>query len=494
MWENSADGLVLRNEDGVIVRVNEAFCRMSQRERGELEGQLFAMIFGGSKDGHLEKHRVDFRARAAEPRVEWNLGLADGRRVVWEGANAYVEVAGQPTLLLSTIRDVTAQRTLEEQLRRAQKLEAAGQLASGVAHDLNNILTVVQGHAALLTLSGSAAPGVMKSAQQIELASKRAADLTRQLLAFSQRLVMEPRRIDFNALLEQLTKTIGPVLGLQISLELKYAAEPALVEVDAGMAEQALLNLAVNARDAMPDGGQLEIAISHEVFDARKVARHPDSREGAFVRVTVADTGGGIAPEDLRRVFDPFFKAKGKGGGLGLATVYGIIKSHKGWVEVGSEPGRGTSFHLYFPAATAAVERKAAPAVKPASVDGNETILVVEDEGPLRDLVCTMLRRHGYKVLEAESGVKALDVWKPHKEKVDLLLTDLVMPDRINGRQLAEMLRAERPDLRIIYMSGYSAGVVEPEFVRQAGVNFLEKPYQLKVMLQTVRDSLDEKI
>jgi len=259
------------------------------------------------------------------------------------------------------------------------------------------------------------------------------------------------------------------------------------------MMEQVLLNLAVNARDAMPKGGELTISIASTEVDARRAQQHPEARTGKFVSLSVADTGGGIAPEILSHIFEPFFttKAKGKGTGLGLATVYGVVHQHQGWVEVESLMARGTVFRVFIPLTETAAVVGAAPSVATAPGGGTETILLVEDEEAVRDMVGHLLKNQGYRVVEAESGARALEVWKEHGPNVDLLLTDLVMPGGVNGRELAEILHGQCPKLKVVYMSGYSADILGKEFVVRPGVNFLQKPYDSTKLARTVRQCLD---
>ncbi len=386
-----------------------------------------------------------------------------------------------------------AQKRLEHQLRQSQKMEAIGQLAGGVAHDFNNILTVIHGHASLMLAGGSLEGASARSAQQIAQSAERAAGLTRQLLTFSRRQVMQPRPLDMNEAVSNMTKMLSRILGEDIALQLNYYPQPALVLADASMMEQVLLNLAVNSRDAMTRGGQLAIRISVQKVDERYVAAHSEATASQFVRLSFTDTGCGIAPEDLPHIFEPFFTTKevGKGTGLGLATVYGIVKQHHGWIEVDSAPGKGTTVNVFLPCTVAAVQPAKEARPEPSIRGGTETILVVEDETPVRELVCNLLAAHGYKVLQAESGVRAMEVWKASKDRVDLLLTDLVMPDRMNGRELAEKIWAERPNLKVIFTSGYSADVVGADFVLQRGLNYLQKPYHPQKLALSVRDCLD---
>jgi len=357
-------------------------------------------------------------------------------------------------------------------------MEAIGQLAGGVAHDFNNILTVIQGHASLLIAGGSLAGTSARSAQQIGQAAERAAGLP---------------RLDMNEVVSNMTKMLGRLLGEDIALQLNYFPRPALVRADAGMMEQVLLNLAVNSRDAMPKGGLLAIKISTVELVSGHGISHSEGHPGRFVCLSVIDTGCGIAPENLRRIFEPFFTTKeiGKGTGLGLATVYGIVKQHQGWIEVASELGKGAAFTVFLPLSGDPADVSAEPAPENAVRGGKETILVVEDEAPVRELVCNLLAKYGYQILQADSGPKALEIWQDSRDRIDLLLTDLVMPDRINGRELAEKLLAERPNLKVIFTSGYSADVVGKDFALRDGLHYLQKPYHPQKLALTVRDCLD---
>jgi len=495
VWENSADGLRLTDEAGTVVAVNEAFCRLVDMPREEMEGQLFTVAFAQSERPAemLEEFRRRFRERITERQRERHLTLRSGAIVNLEETSSFVELRGQPPVLLGMFRDVTAQKRLEEQLRQSQKMEAIGQLAGGVAHDFNNILTVIHGHASLLIAGTELPEPATRSALQITQATERAATLTRQLLAFSRRQVMQPRQLDMNEVVGNMTKMLGRILGEDIALQLNYFPHPALVQADIGMMEQVLLNLVVNSRDAMPKGGQLSIRISTVEMGADSLQNPQETSIGSFVCLSVQDTGCGIPPENLPRIFEPFFTTKevGKGTGLGLATVYGIVKQHQGWVNVESEPGQGTAFRVLLPRSKEPLETAADQSTARTARGGQETILVVEDEAAVRELVCNLLSGYGYQILEAESGPQALQVWQECRGRIDLLLTDLVMPERMNGRELAEKLWAEQPRLRVIFTSGYSAEVVGKDFVLCRGLNYLQKPYHPRRLALAVRDCLD---
>jgi PAS domain S-box-containing protein len=496
VWENSVDGMRLTDENGVIVAVNDAYCKMTGLEAQALEGKPFMVVYAASENREqlLRNLREHFASRAASRKRQQHRMLHDGRAVWLEITDSFIEVQGRPLLMLSLFRDVTAQKRLEEQLRQSQKMEAIGQLAGGVAHDFNNILTVIHGHASLLTAAGLDEQGA-RSAHQITQAAERAAGLTRQLLTFSRRQLIQPKRLDMNKIVGNMTDMLGRILGEDVTLQLNYSGSPATVEADAGMMEQVLLNLSVNARDAMPRGGQLSVRIAIMDVSETHVQRHPEARVGRFVCVSKTDTGSGIPPENLSRIFEPFFTTKeiGKGTGLGLATVYGIVKQHQGWVEVESVVGKGTTFRIYIPYAGEEPSETEKPAEQIIVRGGTETILLVEDEKPVRELVARVLAKHGYQVLQAGTGAKAVEVWHAHKDKIRLLLTDLIMPGNMNGRELAETLWTERPDLKVIFTSGYSADVVGKDFKIESDLNFLQKPYHPQTLALSVRRCLDGK-
>lgn len=389
--------------------------------------------------------------------------------------------------------EITERLNLEAQLRHSVKMEAVGQLAAGVAHDFNNILTVIQGHANLMLASMDDQGPYVKPLSQISLSSEKAGNLIRQLLMFSRKQVMQSRHIDLNEVIHNITRMLQRMMGEDIALEVIEHADLPSMYGDTGMVEQVLMNLAVNARDAMPRGGKLNIATSVQTFADSATVLNPEARAGEFVCLTVSDTGCGMDPITLNRIFEPFFTTKeiGKGTGLGLATVYGIIKQHQGWIEVESSLGAGTTFRVYFPSTG-----RAAPAVPGVATaekvrGGDETILVVEDEPPLRELVTEILSLYGYKVLGAGSGVEALNVWEQHHAEIDLLLTDLVMPEGVSGRELAERLARQEPELRVIYTSGYSPGMSGKDFALLEGFNFLPKPYPPTRLAEAVRQCLD---
>jgi PAS domain S-box-containing protein len=400
---------------------------------------------------------------------------------------------GQPTVVVNA-RDITERRHLEDQLRQAQKMESVGQLAGGVAHDFNNILTVIQGHASLLGADGELGDRQRSSVQQIVLATDRAANLTRQLLAFSRKQVLQQRYLDLNGVVHNMGKMLQRILGEDVSLHVHFDKQLPAIHADQGMIEQVLMNLAVNSRDAMPHGGQLILNTGTAELLADQPLPHPDAVPGHYVLLSVGDTGTGIPPEALPHIFEPFYTTKdvGKGTGLGLATVYGIVRQHLGWINVNSEVGRGTLFQIWLPASQEAPVDIAETAFMPLSEGGKETILVVEDEPALRLLVRSILDRSGYRVLEAESGVAALEVWEERGAEIDLVVTDMVMPDGLSGRELGLRLLQEKPSLKVIYSSGYSADVIGEEFLQKENNHFLQKPYHPNKLIELVRHCLDK--
>ncbi len=393
--------------------------------------------------------------------------------------------------------DITARLNLEEQLLQSQKMESIGQLAAGVAHDFNNMLTIIQGHTSKLLTDQSLAPAVQDATLAVYGAAERAAGLTRQLLMFSRKNIMQPRPLNLHEVASNLNKMLGRLLGETIALKLECPQAPAPIYGDAGMIDQVLMNLAINAHDAMPNGGTLTIKVADCWIGPDYLEYHPDARIGHFVRLQMTDTGCGMPPKIRARIFEPFFTTKGvgKGTGLGLATVFGIVKQHAGWIEVDSEVGRGTTFTIYFPASDELAVDTAAPAnpVATAPVGGSETILVVEDEMVLREMARTFLADCGYRILEAASGREALQVWWQHRNEIDLLLTDMKMPEGVSGMELAEKMLAEQPGLKIILTSGYSDDIVSPETLKRTNAKFLPKPYSYAELTRLVRETLDNK-
>ena len=427
---------------------------------------------------------------------EYRILRPDGReRWIRDRAFPVRSASGEIQRIVGLARDVTERRQLEEQLRQSQKMEAIGQLAGGIAHDFNNILAAVMMQAELAGMEENVPKSVQDGLQQIRIYSERAANLTRQLLLFSRRQVMQPRELNLNEIVISLAKMLRRIIGEDVGLQLHLHTAPLVIRADAGMLDQVILNLAVNARDAMAEGGRLLIETAEKTVDEAFARLNPDAAPGRYVWLSVSDTGSGMSPEILSRIFEPFFTTKepGKGTGLGLATVYGIVKQHRGWIQVCSQPLQGTRFQIFLPAAdatSAALGAAEAPRTKPHG--GTETILLVEDEPLVRMITRALLEQYGYHVLEASNGVEALKIWEEQSSSIALLVTDLVMPAGVSGQQLAGRLRELHPGLKFIFTSGYSAEIAGRQPQLRSGENFLQKPFPPDQLLDLIRRSLDK--
>ncbi len=391
------------------------------------------------------------------------------------------------------VMDVTERKRLEEQFRQAQKMEAVGQLAGGIAHDFNNILAAALLHLGLLQQNPGLTMGMKESLKEVESMTVRAARLTRQLLLFGQAQAARVEPLNVNELILGLLKMLRRLLCENIKVEFRSSSTPAWVNADAGMIEQVVVNLCINSRDAMPNGGSLTLATTLVEFDDHAALRHPYARPGSFVCLSVTDTGCGMDETVLKRIFEPFFTTKevGKGTGLGLASVYGIVKQHQGWVEVSSQVGQGSAFRVYLAAEAGPLRAPAPPGAAEQIRGGSEMILMVEDELPLRSMAALCLRRLGYVVLEASHGLEALKAWEEHHQSIALLFTDMVMPEAITGLELAMRFKQEKASLEVIISSGYSADLAQS--LASAGQNFtcLPKPYMLGALAKLVRHCLD---
>ena len=381
------------------------------------------------------------------------------------------------------------QKELENRLRQAHKMEAVGRLAGGVAHDFNNLLTIIRGHSDLLA-DRVGDDSQKKSVEQIHRAADRAVGMTRQLLAFSRMQVLQPRVLDLNNIISEMGKMLPRLIGEHIEYSFVPDPKVAPVKADPGQIEQVLMNLAVNARDAMPEGGKLVVRTSKVHFAASQATRHPSMGAGDYALVSVQDTGHGMSEETIAHIFEPFFTTKegGKGTGLGLATVYGIVKQSGVFIWVDSAPGKGATFHIYLPAVDIAVEKQEAEGKVRSLPQGKETILVVEDEPAVRDLTVEFLRTAGYKVLEARDGADALEVAGRFSGKIDLLLTDMVMP-RMSGKELANQLQSTRPETKVVIMSGYSEYNAEGSG-EKGGYATMAKPFSMASLAERMHEEL----
>jgi two-component system cell cycle sensor histidine kinase/response regulator CckA len=467
----------------------------------------------------LENHEL-FQA-------EYRMCARDGKLLWFRDEGVLLqETDGQAPLMQGVLYDITERKRLEDELRHSQKMEAVGQLAGGVAHDFNNLLMLIQAHNEHLRDGLGANDSAQKDSLEIEKAVTRSASLTAQLLAFSRKQVLRPKVLDLNAVLADVAKMLHRLIGENVEVKVVPAPSLGRVKADPGQMEQVILNLAVNSRDAMPDGGKLTITTSDIELDENDTRTHEGAPPGRYIMLAVSDTGDGMDTETQARMFEPFFttKAPGKGTGLGLATVYGVVKHSDGWIWVDSEPGRGTTFQIFLPRveetrveesprkearvnesplseslaqqsvadAPQAQEQpsRTAPSLATAP-KGTETILVVEDQDGIRDIVRESLRRNGYKVLIAVDGNEALQMAGGYSDPIHLLITDLIMPN-IGGRELAQRLTPDRPGMKVLFMSGYSEhSALDIEATSQSA-SVLQKPFSLDALARTVRCVLDE--
>jgi two-component system cell cycle sensor histidine kinase/response regulator CckA len=428
-------------------------------------------------------------------------GRLDGMEVKWkrkDGSAVTVRISGravssadEPADVLEAIaEDVTDRRVLEDQFRQAQKMEAVGRLAGGVAHDFNNLLMVISGYAEVVLAGLDVDHPLHQKGRAIQQAADRATTLTRQLLAFSRKQLLELKVVDVNAIVQDMERLLRPLIGENVEFIASLAPDAAHTRADAGQLEQVLMNLVVNAKDAMPSGGKLTMQTQNICVDESHRRGQNFIRPGNYVMLSVSDTGMGMDKETQSRIFEPFFttKEKGKGTGLGLSTVYGIVKQSGGYVMVQSEEQCGTTFHIYLPRVEGVAE-KHAPPVTPAALGGTETVLLVEDEESVRQLVRGTLVAKGYQVVEAENGEAGMAAAVRHEGKIDLVITDVVMPG-MGGRELVKQLAQTRPETRVLYLSGYTEDAILSEGTIERGAAFLQKPFTLQNLSRKVREVL----
>jgi PAS domain S-box-containing protein len=496
---NAPYGVCRCDSTGKILDANPAFLELLGHTSSELIGQH---IFGLYADNDQWFDLADF-LRSSEPfkglAAEWKRKDATTTVVRISGRS----VANGPEGVVFELfaEDVTERRALEQQLRQSQKMEAVGRLAGGIAHDFNNLLMVISGYSEFLLERLGAEPHLRGPAQEIASAAERASSLTRQLLAFSRKQMLAPRIVNLNDVATENSKMLTRMIGEDIDLVLVPSPNLWPVRADAGQIEQVIMNLAVNARDAMPSGGKLTVETSNVSFDEDYARFHAPLRPGDYVMIAISDTGAGMDSDTQSHIFEPFFTTKGtKGTGLGLSTVYGIIKQSGGYIWVYSEVGRGTTFKIYLPRVASTGEtaaQLAASGVLDSEVrnnnivePGSETILLVEDEANLRYLARQYLEKQGYKVIEAADGAVAMQIAVAHEKVIHLLLTDVIMPG-MNGRELAQRISEIRPNVKILYMSGYTENVIGHNGMLDAGIRLLQKPFNLRDLKSKVREVLD---
>jgi len=421
----------------------------------------------------------------------FNVKCKDGLNKVIQFLPVTMETGDQFVIY----EDITEHEELEEQLRQAQKMEAIGRLAGGVAHDFNNLLTAIIGNADLTLMSLDKDSPLIENIEEIKKTGHRASSLTRQLLAFSRKQVLQPKVIDLNELIIDLKKMLRRLIGEDVKLETFMEPDLGWVKTDPGQIEQVLLNLAVNARDAMPRGGKLTIETTNvDIYEGYSHKHALQMRYGPYVVLAVSDTGIGMDKEVLSHIFEPFFTTKevGKGTGLGMATVYGIVKQNNGYIWVYSEPNLGTTFKIYLPKIKEKFESKQKEHIPKRVLIGSETILMVEDNDEVRNLIKNILQRYGYKLLKAENGKEALRISRQHQHPIHLMLTDVVMPG-MNGRELSERIQSQRPEIKVLYMSGHTGDAIVHHGVLAPGVNFIQKPFTSEKLAGMIRKVLDEK-
>ena len=475
------------------VDINNSFCQLTGFKREEILGQTaggLKLFLQPETEGKILE---TLSTRRPVANLQTGLRMRDGKHLTVLISAEALELENQPHLLMS-IQDITDRLNIENQLRQAQKMEAVGQIAAGIAHDFNNILTVIQCHSEMQLKTGNLEESLADSLNEISRAAARAAALTRQLLAFSRKQMLQRRPLDVRQSLDSLGKMLKRIIGEHIQLRVQCPENLPPIFADAINFEQIIINLAVNARDAMPRGGPLTITAGLVTVDSGYKEREPDALLGIFMRLSVADEGTGMDEKVRRKIFEPFFSTKevGKGTGMGLATVYGIVKQHQGWIEVDTKIGVGSVFRVFLPLTDKEVQNESA--LRPSQIWAAKveprTILVVEDETPLREMAAKILKRFGHQALVAKDGPEGYDLWRQHRGKIDLLFTDMVMPGGMTGRELADLILREEPRMPVIYSTGYSMDLSNSGIRLVEGVNFLRKPYDATTLVQAVKTAL----
>jgi PAS domain S-box-containing protein len=489
--QSSVYGIYRSSLEGRFLDVNPALITMLGYGSAEE-----VLMLDPEKDvfAHVEEHTRlidEFRRTGRLDGIEVKWKRRDESLITVRISGRAVSSADEPADVLEAIaEDVTDRRVLEDQFRQAQKMEAVGRLAGGVAHDFNNLLMVISGYAEVMLAKLNLEDPLHEKARSIQQASDRATTLTRQLLAFSRKQLLELKVVDVNAIVSDMERLLQPLIGENVELTTRLAPDAGHTRADAGQLEQVLMNLVVNAKDAMPNGGKITVQTQNVTLDEDHRRGQTFIRPGNYLMLSVSDNGTGMDKETQSRIFEPFFttKEKGKGTGLGLSTVYGIVKQTGGYVIVQSEEGRGTTFHIYLPRVEEPAEKHAVPVAR-AAAGGTETVLLVEDEESVRQLVRETLTTKGYSVVEAENGEAGLAAATNHKGKIDLVITDVVMPG-MGGRELVHQLSLARPETKVLYLSGYTEDAIVSEGTIEKGTAFLQKPFTLQALSRKVREVL----
>ena len=490
--QSSVYGIYRSSLEGKFLDVNPALTAILGYESAE---EVLALdprrdVFVNPQDQLRLMEEFKRSGRMDGIEVRWKR--KDGRAVTVRVSGRAVSSADETADVLEAIaEDVTARRILEDEFRQAQKMEAVGRLAGGIAHDFNNLLMVIGGYTEVMLTEIEQGHPLEVKARAIQQASDRATMLTRQLLAFSRKQLLELKVVDLNAVVEDMERLLQPLIGVDVELKTKLASDAGHMRADAGQLEQVLMNLVVNSKDAMPNGGRILIETANVTRDNAHDSEQTFIKPGEYVMLSVTDNGLGMDKETQSRIFEPFFttKEKGKGTGLGLSTVYGIVKQSGGYVVVQSEVGQGTTFHIYLPRVEGAVQAHGAIAVSRTAAGGSETVLLVEDEESVRELVRDTLASKGYRVLEAQDGQAGLAAAARHGEKIDLVITDVVMPG-MGGRELVQQLLSLRPGIKVLYLSGYTEDAIVNEGTMESGKFFLQKPFTLQNLTRKVREVL----
>ncbi len=491
LFESAHDALlILSPDDERVLDVNKRACEIYGFTKSEFVGMTMESL---TKDVPSGKEQIkQTLAKRDFHSFETVQRRKDGSEIFLETNAAVVNYEGQE-VLLSINRDITERKLLEDQFRQSQKMEAIGRLAGGIAHDFNNLLTAIIGYSQLALRGIDADNPLLNNFEEIEKAGKRAAVLTNKMLAFSRKQVIQPRILNLNTAIAEIEKMLRRLIGEDIEIAMFLCDKLWLVKADLGQFEQVLMNLVVNARDAMPQGGKLTIETSNVTLDETYARHHLNVTPGEYMMLAVSDTGIGMDGATLSHIFEPFFTTKesGKGTGLGLSTVYGIVNQNCGHIWVYSEPCHGTTFKAYFPRVKDGVE-SVEQAENPAdSIEGIETLMVVEDEDAVRNLVCQILRSSGYNVLEASHGVDALLLLEQQSEPINLIITDVIMPF-MSGREFADKAIHKYKDIKVLFMSGYTDEAILPHGVLDPGVAFIQKPFTTANLAAKVRDLLDD--
>ncbi|MBI4565713.1 MAG: response regulator [Planctomycetes bacterium] len=491
LLEHALDAVMTMNTAGAVLECNKAAEELLGRPRNQIVGKPYSDFVVPADIDRAVSLLQTLEARGSVVTRDIHL-LRPDRREACVDISASVVQFGAERLVLSITRDVTEQNRLERQYQQAQKMEAIGRLAGGVAHDFNNLLTAIMGYGELVGTRLHPKDPLSQDVEEILNAGRRATELTRHLLAFSRKQIVSPRVLDLNAVVAQMDKLLRRLIGEDI--ELLCVPNPALgrVKADPGQIEQVIMNLAVNARDAMPEGGKLTIETGNADLDEEYARRHAGVRPGRYVMLAISDTGCGMDEATQARLFEPFFTTKGvgKGTGLGLATVYGIVTQSGGHIWVYSELQKGTTFKIYLPRVEEPAEALRREQPRLAMPKGTETILVVEDDASVRRLAVQVLKHCGYVVIEAANGGEALLLCEQHPGPIQLMITDVVMP-QMSGQEVAKRLKAPRPEMSVLYFSGYTANAIVHHGVLDAGLEFLQKPFSPHVLAQRVREILD---